>query len=170
MKASVRIRQERPSDIAAIEALTADAFRDVPYSSHTEQFIVNALRRVGRLTLSLVSVEGDHIIGHVALSPVTIEGNAGRWFGLGPLSVTPARQGEGIGSELVKQALAQLECDGAAGCVVLGDPGYYRRFGFSAEAALVLPDVPPEYFQAICFQGNVPAGTVAFDEAFDVLA
>ncbi|SAK49102.1 GCN5-related N-acetyltransferase [Caballeronia catudaia] len=170
MKSPPRIRPEHPSDIAPIESLTAAAFLDMPYSSHTEHFIVNALRRAGRLTLSLVAMEADDLVGHIAISPVSITGNASAWFGLGPLSVTPMRQREGFGSELVKEALAHLKRDGAAGCVVLGDPDYYSRFGFKPEPTLVLPDVPAEYFQAIAFQENAPTGTVAFDKAFDARA
>ncbi|WP_250503014.1 MULTISPECIES: N-acetyltransferase [unclassified Caballeronia] len=170
MKASTSIRHEQLSDIDAIEILTTAAFLDMPYSSHTEQFIVNALRKTGRLTLSLVAVENGDIIGHIAISPISISATASGWFGLGPLSVTPARQREGIGRELVKEALAHLKRDGAAGCVVLGDPGYYGRFGFRPESALTLPGVPAEYFQALAFSEKVPAGTVSFDEAFDARA
>jgi putative acetyltransferase len=66
----------------------------------------------------------------------------------------------------MEKALAQLRMLGAAGCVVLGDPKYYGRFGFEADAAMVLPDVPPEYFQVIVFRGTVPVGTVSYHEAF----
>ena len=64
-------------------------------------------------------------------------------------------------------ALSALRDADAAGCVLLGDPGYYRRFGFAPEASLVLPGVPPEYFQAIAFRGPVPAGVVAYHVGFD---
>ena len=170
MKPSIRIRQEHPTDILAIEALTAAAFLDAPYSSHTEQYIVNALRRKDRLTLSLVAEEDDAILGHIAISPVTITGNVSGWSGLGPLSVTPTHQGKGIGTKLAEEALAQLKRANGAGCVVLGDPRYYSRFGFRPEPTLVLPDVPAEYFQALAFRGSIPSGTVSFDAAFDARA
>ncbi|MDR5739428.1 MULTISPECIES: N-acetyltransferase [unclassified Caballeronia] len=161
------IRCERPSDIAAIAALTAAAFLDAPHSSHTEHFIVDALREAGRLSVSLVAVEGGSVIGHVALSPVLIDGRDQEWFGLGPLAVAPVRQRQGIGSALAAHALGRLEASGAAGCVVLGDPAYYGRFGFSATPALVLPGVPAPYFQALKFRGAMPAGIVSFDDAFN---
>ncbi|BAO88646.1 GNAT family N-acetyltransferase [Caballeronia cordobensis] len=169
MKTPPQIRKETAKDIYTIESLTEKAFLEMPYSSHTEHFIVNALRRADRLTLSLVAIESatDEILGHIAISPVSITGNATGWFGLGPLSVTPERQREGIGSALVKEALQHLKNADAAGCVVLGDPDYYARFGFKPEAALILPDVPAEYFQAIAFKKNIPSGTVTFDEAFE---
>jgi putative acetyltransferase len=146
--------------------LTAAAFLNAPYTSHTEQFIVNALRKSGKLSVSLVAEEDGQIIGHVAVSPVSISNSCNGWYGLGPISVAPERQGQGIGSKLVEQALNTLRKMGAAGCVLLSEPKYYGRFGFKPEPTLVLPGIPPEYFQAISFCGEVPAGTVRYHESF----
>ena len=165
---SILIRNETPSDVAAIEALIAAAFLDAPHASHTEQFIVNALRDAGQLSISLVAEDGDEIVGYVAASPVSISDGTEEWYGLGPIAVLPGRQGQGIGSELMRRALDELRRLDAAGCVVLGDPSYYARFGFKVEPGLVLPDVPPAYFQAVCFRGRMPAGTVRYHEAFEV--
>lgn len=82
-------------------------------------------------------------------------------------SVLPGRQGQGIGSRLMKAALAELRNQGAAGCVVLGDPGYYGRFGFNTCAGLELPGVPQEYFQALSFGADLLTGTVQYHESFD---
>lgn len=166
---NITIRPEQAGDIDGIARLTMAAFEDEEHASHTEQFIVDALRRSRQLTVSLVAVEGDAILGHVAISPVRISSGAPGWFGLGPLSVRPGRQGQGIGWALVKAALAELRRLGAAGCVVLGDPGYYGRFGFKACPGLELPGVPPEYFQALAFSGDLPTGTVQYHEAFDAV-
>ena len=161
------IRNEQSQDIEAISRLTEAAFRNEKYSSHTEHFIVNALRRTGQLSISLVAAEHDEILGHVAISPVSISSGVTGWYGLGPISVRPDRQGKGIGSALMKAALQQLRQQGAAGCVVLGDPAYYGRFGFKAHPGLELPDVPPEYFQALSFTGELPVGVVKYAAAFD---
>lgn len=161
------IRREAPADSAAIEAVTIAAFLNAPYTSHTEQFIVNALRKAGKLTLSLVAEEDGEIVGHVAVSPVSISDGTSGWSGLGPISVLPEWQGRGIGSALMREALRALEAEEAAGCVLLGEPEYYGRFGFRAEPNLVLPDVPPEYFQALAFRPPLPCGTVSYDEAFN---
>jgi predicted N-acetyltransferase YhbS len=67
----------------------------------------------------------------------------------------------------MKAALAQLQDQGATGCVVLGDPDYYGRFGFKANAGLELPGVPQEYFQALSFSSDLPVGTVQYHESFD---
>ena len=164
------IRPERPDDAEAIHAVTAAAFLDAPHTSHTEQFIVRELRRAGHLTVSLVADFDGRVIGHVAISPVTINDDTTGWFGLGPVSVSPKYQGRGLGSRLVREALARLRAQGGRGCVLVGDPAYYGRFGFRAEPALVLPGVPPQYFQAVCLDGPIPAGTVTFDAAFEAKA
>ena len=161
------IRNEQAQDIEAISRLTEAAFRNEEYSSHTEHFIVNALRRTGQLSISLVAAEHDEILGHVAISPVSISSGVTGWYGLGPISVRPDRQGKGIGSALMWAALQQLRQQGAAGCVVLGDPAYDGRFGFKAHPGLELPDVPPEYFQALSFTGELPVGVVKYAAAFD---
>jgi len=121
----------------------------------------------GALTLSLVAVESDEIVGHVAFSPVTIESGAEKWFGLGPVSVRSDQQGKGIGKALIENGLAQLRERGANGCVVLGDPRYYTRFGFTSDGTLHYADVPAEYFQRIVFKGPAPKGAVVFHAGFD---
>jgi len=164
---SLAIRPESSADLAAIREVTRAAFVNAAHASHTEHLIVDALRQAGALSLSLVAETGDNIIGHVAVSPITISDGAAGWFGLGPVSVLPAYQGHGVGSLLVHEALAVLRQRAAAGCVVLGEPSFYSRFGFKREASLVLPGVPPEYFQAACLDGSFPHGEVRYHQAFD---
>ena len=166
----VEIRPERPGDEEAIHAVTTAAFLNAPHTGHTEQFIVRELRRADALAVSLVAEREGRIVGHVAISPVTIDGMTRGWFGLGPVSVAPTLQGRGIGSQLVREALRQLRDAGGRGCVLVGEPAYYQRFGFRPEAELVLPGVPPEYFQAVSFEDDVPHGVVTFHAAFDAKA
>ena len=163
---TLTIRQESPSDIPAIHALTEAAFLDAPHASHTEQFLVDALRKAGALSISLVAEDDGVTLGHVAVSPVSISDGAPGWYGLGPISVTPERQRQGIGSRLMVEVLQGLREVGASGCVLVGDPAYYARFGFRSGKNLVLPDVPPEYVQAISFSRSLPQGIVKFHVAF----
>ncbi len=165
---NIRIRAEAASDAQAIETLTVAAFLHAPHTSHTEQHIVNGLRRADKLTVSLVAEVDGAVIGHVAISPVSISDGTAGWFGLGPISVLPQLQRRGIGSQLMREALRILRERPASGCVVLGEPGYYGRFGFRANPELVLPGVPTEYFQAVPFDAATPRGTVRYHEAFDV--
>ena len=120
------LRNEQSRDIDAIFELTRAAFLAEEHSSHTEQFIVNALRRSGQLTLSIVALEGERLLGHIAASPVLISSGAAGWHGIGPVSVHPQRQGQGIGDLLMKQALTALRELGSQGCVVLGAPATTR--------------------------------------------
>ena len=163
---SISIREEQPSDFQSIHEVTIAAFLEAPHTDHTEQFIVKALRDTGALSVSLVAEYEGNIVGHVALSPVTISDSTISWYGLGPISVLPNNQGKGIGSKLMNAAIQELKNIKAKGCVLLGDPNYYQRFGFKPRDGLVLPDVPPEYFQALVFQGDLPQGSVTYHESF----
>jgi predicted N-acetyltransferase YhbS len=163
---SITVRKERLADVDDIRRVTEAAFRSMQHTTRTEQFIIDELRRCNQLTISLVAEDGGAIVGHVAISPVTISSGVAGWYGLGPISVAPNRQGRGIGAMLMKAALAELQRIGGAGCVVLGDPLYYGRFGFEP-SGLELPGVSPEYFQALTFGTEVPAGSVRYHEAFD---
>lgn len=160
------IRPELPEDMDAIRSLTSRAFAGHPYSDGAEPRIVDELRNAGALSISLVAEEEQHIVGHVAVSPVTIADGSTRWFGLGPISVEPGQQKQGIGSALMRAAIAVLEAEGACGCVVLGDPGYYARFGFAATAGLIFPGPPAEYFMALPFAARCPRGIVQYHPAF----
>ena len=163
---NVTIREEQPSDVDAIFRLVRAAFEHHPFGDHSEHFIVNALRAAGAMTLSLVAEVKGEVIGHVAFSPVTISDGSADWYGLGPLAVSPDFQGQGVGNLLVREGLARLTLLEAEGCVLLGDPGYYGRFGFRNTPGLVLEGVPPHYFLALRFGERPARGTVLYQEAF----
>jgi putative acetyltransferase len=164
---NIKIRNETAADAPAIKAVTISAFMNAPHTSHTEQFIVTALRKAGLLSISLVADAEGTVIGHVAVSPVSISNGASGWFGLGPISVLPEHQRRGVGSRLMHEALRILREHGAGGCVVLGEPEYYSRFGFQTDPNLILPGVPHEYFQAISLDSSRPRGTVSYHQAFN---
>lgn len=164
------IRPERPSDIERIEEITINAFQGHPYSENTEHLIVNALRKAGALTISLVAEVDGKVVGHVAFSPVLIDGKDVNWYGAGPLSVQPGFQRQGIGSALVRAGLDELRKLEAGGCVLVGDPNYYTRFGFKAHECFFLEGVPQKNLLAIKLKNGMPAGEVVFHEAFSVRA
>lgn len=161
------VRPEKEGDADAIRVLTEEAFRTAPHADGTEHLIVDRLRAAGALALSLVAeLDGALVAGHAAFSPVAVSDGSAGWYGLGPLSVTPAHQGRGIGSALLRAGLAHLIAAGARGCVVLGDPAYYGRFGFAAGPALTLGGVPPGYFLYRAFSPVYGEGTVSYHPAF----
>ena len=163
------IRPETSQDINAIEQITIAAFDGKPYSDKTEHLIIQRLREAGQLLLSLVAESDEKVVGHVAFSAVTINGENKGWYGLGPISVLPEFQLQGIGSKLIKVGLAQIREMGAKGCVLEGSPKYYNRFGFKTYSGLFYEGTPaPEYFMALPFYEDVPQGKVEFHKAFYV--
>lgn len=160
------IRPEQDSDHAIIGEVTELAFRDMPYSAGDEQIVIERLRVAGALSLSLVAVVDDEVIGHIAFSPAVAPGAALPWFALGPVSVLPAHQRRGIGSALIEYGLTQLRELGAAGCILIGDPAFYRRFGFEHSPDNVPVDEPAEYFMVNAFCDSLPDGSFEFHPAF----
>ena len=160
------IRNETKDDAAVIAEVTVAAFQSLEISQHTEQFIVEALRSAGALTLSLVAEADGRVVGHIAFSPVAISDGTSHWYGLGPVSVLPAYQRRGIGKALIQEGLSRLRKLGAKGCCLVGHPQYYRKFGFENVAGLVHEGVPSEVFFAFSFDGRMPQGNVTFHEGF----
>jgi putative acetyltransferase len=161
------IRPETQNDIEAIEQVTVAAFAGKTYSDRTEHLIINRLRDAQALVLSLVAEINGRVVGHVAFSKVTVNGEDKGWYGLGPISVLPEFQRQGIGSQLIKEGLSLIRAMGAQGCVVEGSPAYYNRFGFSHHSRLQYQHAPaPEYFMALPFYEEIPEGYVEFHDAF----
>jgi putative acetyltransferase len=166
MQTAITIRNETEADVNAIGEVTATAFKILAVSSHTEQFIIEALRAAKALTLSLVAERDGRVIGHIAFSPVNLSDGTIGWYGLGPVSVLPEYQREGIGKALIQEGLSRLKALGASGCCLVGHPHYYIKFGFKNAAELVLEGVPPEVFFALSFDGRFPNANVTFHEGF----
>lgn len=160
------IRHETRADIEAISDVTIAAFRNLEISQHTEQFIIKALRKADALTISLVAEIDGQVTGHIAFSPVTISDGTTGWFGLGPVSVLPAHQKKGIGKSLINEGLSVLKKLGGRGCVLVGHPDYYPRFGFQNSSKLSHEGVPQEVFFVLPFAETIPEGTVSFHEGF----
>lgn len=158
---------EKPGDADAIRGVTEEAFRGQPYSCGREFEIVDQLRATGALSLSLVARIGSRIVGHIAVSRVEAASNESGWFGIGPLSVLPEFQRQGIGSLLMDAALNRMRAIDAKGCVLVGHPEYYRRFGFSTGQATVA-GVPAEVTLCRKLQAGSDPGTVKFHEALTV--
>jgi putative acetyltransferase len=164
------IRNETAADIAGLSKVTEAAFRNHPHSRQTEQFIIHALRKANALTVSLVAENDGKVVGHIAFSPVTVSDGISGWYGLGPVSVLPELQRQGIGKALIRAGLARLRAAGANGCMLVGDPAYYERFGFRNFPELIHEGIPQQYFLALPFGNNVPCGTATFHNAFTATA
>jgi len=164
--AKMIIRNEMASDIEAIAEVTIAAFRNLSVSNQTEQFIIKALRAANALTISLVAEIDGRVVGHIAFAPVTISDGSLNWYGLGPVSVLPEYQKKGIGKSLIQKGLSLLKGIGGQGCILVGDPNYYKRFGFRNIPDLIHEGIPQEVFLALPFNENKPKGIVVFNKAF----
>ena len=166
MKDPWLIRPETDADISAIDTVTVAAFNTLAISQHTEQFIIAALRAAKALTISLVAEVEGRVVGHLAFSPVILSDGSPNWYGLGPVSVVPELQRQGIGGALIREGLARLKDLGAQGCCLVGHPAYYQRFGFRNPSGFSHAGIPDQFFFALSFDGRTPHGTVEFHEAF----
>ena len=159
------LRPETTDDVEVIHDLTQRAFAQMSYSDGSEGAILKRLRTDGDLAFSLVAEREGLIVGHVAFSPVLVGTQTG-WFGLGPISVEPMLQRQGIARALVEQGLSELRSKGAEGCVLIGDPKLYRRLGFKSNGKLTYGDVPVEVVQFMGFKGQTPEGQLTYAPAF----
>ncbi len=161
------VRPETSRDFDGIREVNIAAFQGHPYSQQTEHLIVEALRVADALELSLVAESSGEVVGHIAFSAAGIGGSLSTgWFLLGPLAVQPARQGEGIGRALIETGLEAVRSRGACGCVLVGDPAFYRRFGFRQYAGVTWPGVPDENVLCLLMSGEMPSGDVVYHLAF----
>jgi putative acetyltransferase len=163
---ALEIRPETTADYSAIYALTAQAFAPMPYSDGDEQYLINKLRDGGALALSLVAYINNKVVGHVAFSPAFAADGSPNWFALGPVSVLPDLQGQGIGGLLIREGIDWLVAQNAAGCVLVGNPKYYQRFGFVVTPNLAPEGQPKEYFQVLPLGCADPKSVIAFHPLF----
>jgi putative acetyltransferase len=163
----IAIREERASDRAAVRAVVEQAF-----GSRYEADMVEQLHADGDVIAAFVAVADGRIVGHVLFSPLGIEGGPGSLVAasLAPLAVAPDRPGQGIGSALVCRGLEACRAASIDAVFVLGDPAYYRRFGFDSAAALRFETpFPGEAFMALALKRGAldgAAGTVHYARAF----
>lgn len=155
----IKIRTERPEDVALVRVINEQAF-----GQPVEADLVDRLRRACPDALSLVADDGDIIAGHILFTPVVVESSERRVIGMGlaPMAVLPDRQRQGIGSKLVESGVELLRELGCPFVIVLGHPQYYPRFGFepasSHRLASQWESVPDEAFMVLVLDTNAMKG------------
>ena len=159
----MNIRHDRAEDIDAIRRLLIAAF-GVP----AEAKLVDGLREDGDLALALVAEDAGDVVGYVAFSPLK---SPARALALAPVAVSPSRQRQGIGSALIQEALRRARDLGCDIIFVVGEPAYYSRFGFAAEAALDFDSAyAGPYFMALCLSETpVEPAPVVYSDRFAAL-
>lgn len=127
------IRPVRPGDTRNLSVLIASTFGQA-----NEANLVQALRDGGHVAIELLAEDDDGIVGHICFSELLAPA---AWLALAPVSVRMAQQGRGVGSELIRYGLDAARRNKAPAVVVVGNPAYYRRFGFvfDGPAQLVSP-------------------------------
>jgi putative acetyltransferase len=162
----IEVRAEQESDWKSIYDVTQRAFEGKPYADGDEPELIDGLRETGVLALSLVALDQGRLVGQITFSPADIASGSGPWYALGPVSVTPERQGEGIGTLLIETGLSEISKRGALGCILTGNPIYYRRFGFEFSPANCPHNEAQEHFMVKLLSTQRPVGRFAFHETF----
>ncbi|MEE8104667.1 MAG: N-acetyltransferase [Planctomycetota bacterium] len=160
------VRPENHHDYGAIGNVITTAFSGKPYADGDEAELVETLRRANALSVSLVAELDGIVVGQVAFSPAQASDGARGWYGLGPVAVLPAHQRVGIGSKLVRAGLQVITDLGANGCILVGDPGYYARFGFRLSPSNAPIGEPTEFFMVKLIGHRLPTGPISFHGAF----
>lgn len=162
----VSIRPERAGDHQAIYDLTKRAFAPMPYSEGDEQDLIGHLRDAGALALSLVAERDGGVVGQVTLSPAFASDSSSGWYALGPIAVAPEHQSKGYGGALIHAVVEWLRSQDAAGCVLVGNPAYYGRFGFKPFPQLAPEGEPAQYYQILPLAIAEPTTIVGFHPLF----
>lgn len=160
------IRPEKPEDRDAIWQLTKDAFTGRPYAGGDEQDVIDRLRALNALVVSLVAMDVDTLVGQASFSPAEPSSGKGEWFALGPISVAPDQQGKGIGGKLIEAGIDAITKLGASGCILTGDPNYYSRHGFALAPDHCPESEAAEFFMLRLITNQDVSGNFKFHRAF----
>ena len=163
---AITIRQEREGDYRAIHDITKRAFAPMPFADGDEQDLPEKFRDAGVLALSLVAERDGVVVGQVTFTPAFAADDSPGWFALGPVAVDPKHQGEGIGGALIRAGIDWMRDQNAAGCVLVGNPAYYSRFGFSVSPQFAPEGEPAEFFQILPLRIQKPNAVVGFHPIF----
>jgi putative acetyltransferase len=163
---NILIRPERSEDHAAIYDITKRAFAPMPYAGGDEQELIDKLREADALALSLVAEKDGVVVGQITFSPAFAADGSPGWYALGPVSVEPALKHQGIGGQLIRAGIDWLCEQDAAGCVLVGNPAYYSRFGFRLFPELAPEGEQSEYFQILPLGIAEPKVAVGFHAVF----
>lgn len=166
----MNIRTETSNDHKAISRIHYAAFKGHPQhepgAEPVEHRIVELLRDSEALSLSLVAELDAKPVGHVAMSEVRLNTEFEGWYLLGPIGVLPEYQHAGVGTALMRETVTRMRGQGAAGIVLVGDPGFYEKFGFKSYEELGYPGVPGANVLALPFGESKPKGSITPHRAF----
>ncbi|WP_157017501.1 GNAT family N-acetyltransferase [Mesorhizobium xinjiangense] len=157
------IRPALAADRDAIFQVEAAAFGRRDEAELVEQIVAD-----GDAVLELVALAGDVVIGHILFSRLTVEGSGEPFaaVALAPLAVVPDHQGRGVGGALIGEAHRILPASGERLSIVLGDPGYYGRFGYDRARATGFDSYQGDALQALAWGDAPTEGRLVYPRAF----
>ena len=158
----IDIRPEVEADYERVHAITEAAFAPMPFSNVSEPRVIRTLREDSDVTLALVAQMDSRPVGHIMFSPIKVTDGGDGWIALGPVSVDPDHQKQGVGHALIVEGLKRIERTGAPGCILIGNPAYYSRFGFIGDGRITYRDLPAPVVQWLSFGQEKPGGEVTF--------
>ncbi len=164
----VQLRGEEARDQSQVRDLLEASFPGTG-----EALLVNRLRSDGDIVLSLVAEDGGVVVGYVAFSRLTVEGGFEPFsaVALAPLAVYPEYQQQGIATQLIRESHACLAALGETLSVVLGEPGYYGRFGYHHKRAGRFEcEYQSPFLMALSFGSAPSEGRLVYPAAFHVLS
>jgi len=163
------LRQEDPADAGQVRDLLEASF-----PGYGEAVLVDRLRSDGDIDLSLVAEDEGVVIGYIAFSRLMVETGDRPPFhavSLAPLAVYPEYQQQGVATRLIREGHACLAAMGATLSVVLGEPGYYARFGYSHKRAADFDsDYQSPFLMALSFGAAPFQGRLVYPAAFRILS
>lgn len=162
----MEIRKETPADFDAIMNVTLAAARQHQVGKQNGYFTLNALRKAGLLTLSLVAEIEGTIVGHVAFCPVHVSGGDKGWYALGPVSVLPECLSQGIRKAMIAEGLEMLRQMHGKGVALVGDPDYFKPLGFMSAPQMASAKDMADEFLIMSFDDRMPYGRFEFPDGF----
>lgn len=164
------LKDEKKQDIEQITRIQYAAFKDHPIheigAEPVEHRIVKRLRMADALTLSILADMEGESVGHIAISPAAIGESLHGWYLLGPVGVLPAHQRKGVGSALIDEAIRRMKTMDAKGIVLVGDPAFYKRFGFSNVPDITYEGIPGQFILSLPFTKERTKGGIIAHKAF----
>jgi putative acetyltransferase len=152
------IRREEPADIPAIRKVIEEAFR-----GDAEATLVDQIRADDDAVLSAIAIDQGNVVGHIMFSRMA---GPFRVLGLAPVAVIPSHQRKQIGSRLIRWGIAQVKKEAWDAIFVLGNPDFYKRFGFDpALASGFLSPYAGPHLMVLALRGALPATTGRVDYA-----
>ncbi|WP_370979670.1 GNAT family N-acetyltransferase [Agaribacterium sp. ZY112] len=153
------IRFEQADDNTEVEELHKLACKE-PQQSKSNKLCRASHHKT--LSPSLVALEQGKVLAHLGFSEIRISDGSQGWYRLGAIAVLPEKQGQGIASAIIKSGLKLLQRQGAAGCIVLGNSHFYKRFNFKPTAKMYLQSLSNARLLAQSFSNNLPEGEVTY--------